>query len=85
MRGFFVPGRVFRRPVDFDKNEPCGVFQMLNHIESRNARFQNTVAGIFQGCLLKFFDAVGLDMDKDVDDKHGILHNQSVGKSEKNI
>ena len=64
MRGFFVSGWIIRCSVDFNKNEPRGIIQLLNNIKSRDAGLQNTVPGIFQGCLLKIFNTVRLYMNK---------------------
>ena len=71
MGGFLVLSGSVRVAVNLDQDEPGRLIELLDDVEPGDARFLDARAGVGEGGRAKRLDALGLDLDLDVDDEHG--------------
>ena len=72
MDGFLVGSWCVRMTIDLVEDKPVRIVFALEDIETGDARFLNAFLGIGQRSFAKGLDAVGLYMDVNVNDQHGV-------------
>lgn len=58
-------------PVNFDDDEPRRIINLLDKIESEDARFLDAVSGVFKGCLPEGVQMLGPNVHMHMQDDHG--------------
>ena len=58
--------------VDLDQREAGGVVGLLEEVEAGDAGLAGAVAGVVDGGRLEGRDGLGLDVDVDDEDEHGL-------------
>ena len=71
--GRFPVGRMgFGRPVDLDQLETRRIVLLLEHVEAGDSRLAPAGLGVGPGGRLERFDAIGLNMNVDLEDMHSV-------------
>ena len=73
VRRLLVGRRGLGGAVDLDQQEPGGVVLLLEHVEPGDARLLQAVPRVLDAGGLEGLDPVGLHLDVDVDDQHGMV------------
>ena len=71
MRGGFVLGWGAVGAIRLDQREARGVIGLLQHIEARDARFEDAVCGVVERGGLEGGHMLGEDMHEHLNDEHG--------------
>jgi hypothetical protein len=58
--------------IGFYENETRGIILLLKHVKARNAGFLDAGARVGERRLLEGLNVIGLQVDMNMDDKHGV-------------
>lgn len=71
-----MPGWRVGVAVDLDQHKAAWIVRLLNHVKPGDSRLLDTLPGVFQRSGDEGVNALGLDVDENVNDQHGEFFHQ---------